>query len=394
MLYFQHRSQSQWVPHMANDFRGAGHDRSELADACIPCVPTRSRPNWAPGKRAALIAVLAMSLTALSACSLGDLVSRPTATPPPTRTPAPTFTPPGDSVRVVTATPSGDGTPGVIVVPPGVDPRDLIPIPSTATGTATVTVTPTPTTSASEGTPLAADGGTDLLPGRETEQAQQSPLATPTHTATATATPTLAPTSTATQTPTPFARVGAGLVNLRTGPGIDYPLAAQLGPDVPVAIVGQNPEGTWFQICCVNGDSVWVAKNHVEAVNDTRNVVLVLSNEPPAPTATSTPTETPTITPTPTATPYPFQVSWGPLYFPTNNELLSIWTKVSGPGGEPLSGYHVKVQFRNREDGSTFEDRPNTKGEQPSSDRYDFNVPPGTASGNRVEYNYKYELNQ
>ncbi len=187
-------------------------------------------------------------------------------------------------------------------------------------------------------------------------------------------------------------QVPSGLASLRAGPGIDYPLVAQLGPDIPVAIVGQNPEGTWFQICCVNGESVWVAKTHVQTINDTAAVVLVLSNQPPAPTATNTPSPTPTITPTPSATPYPFQVSWGPLYFRTNNELLSIWVKIAGPGGEPLPGYGLRVEFRNREDGSSFEQRPNTKGEQPSFDRYEFSVPPGTASGNRVEYNYKYEF--
>lgn len=340
--------------------------------------------------------VLIFAVVALSGCSFPDLISSRPATPPPTRTPLPSFTPAGESA-LVTVTPAIDQTPGVIVVPPGVDPRTLIPLPPTATGTATATSTSTPiTTMTPSPTPL-PDAG--LQPG-DGSPTPVSPLATPlpTATASATATPSATDTSmpepspTFTHTPTPFVQVASGLVNLRAGPGIDYPLVAQLGPDIPVAVVGQNPQGTWFQICCVNGESVWVAKTSIQAVNDTTDVTLVLPNPPPAPTMTSTPSPTPTITPTPTVTPYPFQVSWGPLYFPTNNELLSIWAKIAGPAGEPLAGYYLQVEFRNREDGSSFQDRPNTKGEQPSTDDYQFNVPPGTASGNRVEYNYKYEF--
>ena len=215
-----------------------------------------------------------------------------------------------------------------------------------------------------------------------------------TYTPTSTPTPTLTPTttSTPTATPTPYIVVASGLVSLRDGPGPDYPLVAQLGPNIPVAIIGQNPEGTWFQICCVNGASVWVAKTHVEAHNDTADVALVLAGAPPTPTPTATPTETPTITPTPTATPYPFQVLEGPLYFPTSNEQLTLWAKIVGPGGDALPGYFVKVEFRNKTEGSSFEGRPNTKGEAPSTDHLEYNVPPGPASGNRVQFNYKFEF--
>ena len=317
---------------------------------------------------------------------------QPTIAPPSTRTPAPTFTLAENVISVITVVPSVSQTPGVIVVPPGVDPRTLIPIPPT--GTYTVTPTPTPSatmtdTPASSSTPTATKAG---------DQAA-SPLTTPSPTMTLTPIPTFTlvptststPTETPTQTPTPYVQVSSGLVNLRAGPGIGYPLVAQLGPDIPVAIVGQNPESTWYQICCVNGDSVWVAKTHIHSINDSSFVPLVIESAPPAPTVTNTPTQTPTITPTPTVTPYPFEVSWGPLYFPTNNTPLQIWAKLEGPAGEPLSGHYLQVNYRHREDRSTFERRPNTKGEAPSTDYFDYNVPPGPGSGNRVEYNYKYE---
>jgi hypothetical protein len=322
----------------------------------------------------------------VSACS-DSLFSRATPTVPPTRTPAPTFTPAEGGVIVIT--PATTQTPGVIAIPPGVEPRTLIPIPPTQTSTPTTTGTATATASSTATATASPRGGAVQSPlGTPTPTTSPTPTTTPTFPPTSTPTPTNTPT----QTATPFAQVLSGLASLRAGPGIDYPLVAQLGPNIPVAIVGQNPEGTWFQICCVNGESVWVAKAHVDTVNDVSSVAPVLSDRPPPPTLTSTPSPTPTITQTPTATPYPFQVSWGPLYFPTNNELLSIWAKIAGPGGEPLAGYYLRVEFRNREDESTFDERPNTKGERPSSDRYEFNGPPGTASGNRVEYNYKYEF--
>jgi hypothetical protein len=209
-----------------------------------------------------------------------------------------------------------------------------------------------------------------------------------------TVTPTIAlPTNTPTVTPTPFVLVTSGLVSLRSGPGPDYPLVAQLGPNIPVAITGQNPEGDWYNICCVNGSDVWVAKGHVETVNDPSQAPLLLSQAAPSATPTGTATATPTITPTPTPTPYGFQIVQGPLFFPTGNEMLTIWAKISAGGGSvPLPGYYVKVLFRNSTDGSSFESRPNTRGEAPSSDTFEFNVPPGPASGNRVEYNYKFEF--
>jgi hypothetical protein len=304
----------------------------------------------------------------------------------------------------------------VIILPPGVDPGSVIPLPATptlqladtaqppaptSTGAATATplstlaLTPDLTPVAPGETPpsgipttptVAEVGALPVPQATPTPQQPPSPILIPTDT------PVSLPTATPTPSPTPFVLVEAGLVNLRAGPGVDYPLVAQLGPNIPVAIVGQNPEGAWYQICCVNGDSVWVAKNHVMAINDTTTIGLVLSGAPPTPTATGTPTQTPTITPTPTATAYPFQILEGPLYFPTGNEMLTIWVKVVDGGGGPQGGYHLKVLYRNRADGSAFEDRPNTRGEQPSSDTLEYNVPAGTGAGNRVQYNYKFEF--
>ena len=361
-----------------------GHSSS--APECLPNAVVSS-PAHVVVRPACCAFLVAISLL-LASCSTNGLFSRATPTPTPTRTAAPTFTPIAAGENIIVLTP-GSQTPGVIIVTPGVNPRTLIPVPPTETGTPTATSTPEPAaTPTATATPTVGPGTLVSPLATPTPTQTETPTQTPTFPPTSTSTPTNTPT----QTATPFVQVASGLASLRSGPGIDFPLVAQLGPDIPVAIVGQNPAGTWYQICCVNGESVWVAKAHVDTLNDTSGVPPVLGSTPPPPTMTYTPTPTPSITPTPTPTPYPASVSWGPLYFPTNNELLSIWVKVAGPGGEPLSGYYLHVEFRNREDNSAFEQRPNTRGEQPSSDRYEYNVPPGDASGNRVEYNYKYEF--
>jgi hypothetical protein len=366
--------------------------------------------------------VLSLFVLATLGCAAGDLLTRPTPTPPPTRAVAPTFTPTPDFIQgIVVVTPPSGSTPGVIVIPPGVDPRSVIPIPETPT----LAVTPTPDspipTATSIESPLESpdDSGAPTVVVVEPIEVDGTPtaiallfpeptptfpitpvvvstveLVTETPTPLPSATPTIAlPTATPTVTPTPFVLVTSGLVSLRSGPGPDFPLVAQLGQNIPVAITGQNPEGTWWEICCVNGGPVWVSKSHVQTVNDASQVLLILSGPAPTPTPTGTATSTPTVTPTPTATPYPFQVVEGPLYFPSGNEMLTIWAKISAGGGSvPLPGYYVKVLFRNRADGSSFESRPNTRGEAPSTDTFEFNVPPGPASGNRVEFNYKFEF--
>ena len=325
-----------------------------------PPLPSSSR-------RFPFLAVIVLLLLVLG-CSASDLLPQPTPPPVPTRPLEPTFTATATIIRnVVIVTPPMNGTPGVIIIPPGEDPNKFIPLPPTAT--------PSPT----------------LIPGQPTSPLDGQPAIPPTPTPlpTETATPTL--TSTPTLTPTPFIVVESGVVSLRTGPGVEYPLVAQLGPGIPVALIGRTPEGTWYQICCVNGVSLWVASTHVLVNNDQNSVALVGADQPPPlPTPTLIPTATGTPTLTPTATRYPFEVARGPEFFPTDNEFVTIWVKIyTGPPGGPdegevaLAGYFLKVKFEGV-------DRPNTGTERPSADQFSFSASPG--AGNRVKYNYKYEF--
>ncbi len=198
--------------------------------------------------------------------------------------------------------------------------------------------------------------------------------------------PTVTPTDTFTPTPTPYVQIESGLIGLRTGPGVNYPLVAQLGPGIPVTLVARTSTGEWLQICCVNGQNVWVAAQHVLIFNDISQVSLVNPLEPPP-----TPTWTPTPTETPTATPiqYPFERAIGPQFFPTRNDFLTIWVKLfigelgnSSAPEVPADGYFLEVEFEGF-------DRPNGIQEIPSREVFELSAPRG--SGNSVEYNLKYE---
>ncbi|HRV96802.1 MAG TPA: SH3 domain-containing protein [Anaerolineae bacterium] len=70
-----------------------------------------------------------------------------------------------------------------------------------------------------------------------------------------------------------------GSVNIRSGPGPDYPIIGTLNPDTELPIVGRNANGTWWQID-ITGATGWVANEVVQA-SDTKTVPVV--SAPPTP---------------------------------------------------------------------------------------------------------------
>ncbi len=109
--------------------------------------------------------------------------------------------------------------------------------------------------------------------------------------AVATYTPTPTPTPVATPTPTPppvpLARFDAR-INIREGPGTVYNRIKVASPGETYEIVGKNPEGTWWQLCCINGKTGWVRGDLVEVLGPVEDVKVAEDiPEPPerAPTA-------------------------------------------------------------------------------------------------------------
>jgi hypothetical protein len=118
-------------------------------------------------------------------------------------------------------------------------------------------------------------------------------------TATPSPTPTPVP-PTPTSTPTPGPQLtAASTVNIRSGPGTNYPVITALPPNLVVPITGRNNEASWWQISNAGGTTGWVANAVVQASN-TANVPVVVAPPPP-------PTPTPAATPTPEKPKYQFE---------------------------------------------------------------------------------------
>jgi uncharacterized protein YgiM (DUF1202 family) len=97
-------------------------------------------------------------------------------------------------------------------------------------------------------------------------------LPTVTPTPAATATPTAAPPAadlppaTATPTPAPSlasgltAAVNAPLVNVRGGPGTNYPVVGEASQGATLTVVGRTETGDWLRVCCLLGEGTesWI----------------------------------------------------------------------------------------------------------------------------------------
>lgn len=128
-----------------------------------------------------------------------------------------------------------------------------------------------------------------------------------------------APAGTLTTTPTGTQAAGGSAIvtariglNVRSGPGVEYPVIGGLSEGQSAQVVGRNPEGTWWLIVYPsNSDGRgWVsAKEDYSTPSNTEQVPV--AEVTPLPTSTHTPTgtpqPTPTYTPIPSATPVPLK---------------------------------------------------------------------------------------
>lgn len=144
--------------------------------------------------------------------------------------------------------------------------------------------------------------------------ATPTPEPTPTRPIRPTFTPTVVPTDTPEPTPTPqptdtppppptdtptpaapTARVaGDGQVNVRTGPGTAYAEAGQVATGSELEIISSNAAGDWYEVCCVDGQNVWIVARLVEVTGDA-GLIQVAQNIPAPPTATVAPTRPPVV---------------------------------------------------------------------------------------------------
>ena len=87
-----------------------------------------------------------------------------------------------------------------------------------------------------------------------------------------------------------------GTYNVRAGPGTSYARAGQVRAGQTLDIVARNRDGTWWQVCCVDGEEVWIKADLAPTKGPTA-AVAVAADIPPTPTP-APPTAAPTATPT------------------------------------------------------------------------------------------------
>jgi uncharacterized protein YraI len=110
---------------------------------------------------------------------------------------------------------------------------------------------------------------------------------------------------TPTATPVPLSPVtnpqvvASSALNVRSGPGTDYPIIAALQQGEIANITGKNTNGDWWEIALANGQTGWVFGSLVTTAGDTTGVAVAANIPTPPPTATPAPAPPPAATTAP-----------------------------------------------------------------------------------------------
>ena len=117
-----------------------------------------------------------------------------------------------------------------------------------------------------------------------------------------TKTPTLQPATATPEPPTatpepaaaePLAVAVRGM-NVRGGPGTDFPVVGTAASGASFAITGKNADGTWYQVCCFDDEAKgWLSASLVTVEGDAAAIAVATDIPEPPPTATPAPTATP-----------------------------------------------------------------------------------------------------
>ncbi len=234
------------------------------------------------------------------------------------------------------------------------------------------TFTPTPSAPASPTQPVAAEAGAPASPTQPVAAEAGAPAAVPANPAApAEAAPVAQPAETAAEAAAEaaLAVVNEDLINIRRGPGLEYPpLKLGMRGD-QFTIIGRSADDLWWQVCCVEELPAWISKTYVDAdgavdsipVADPNAaaqegvVLAATATATPAPAAQSEPapeapaqappaeaapqeTAPPTDTPAPA---FPFALA-AQESFPENNNLVRIFLYVY-EGETALPGYTLRV---------------------------------------------------
>ena len=193
-----------------------------------------------------------------------------------------------------------------------------------------------------------------------TVAAPSVPAETPASVPEPTQAPTLAP---------PRLVVTSPLVNVRAGPGTEYPVITTIERGEEFDIVGKDAPGTWWRFCCIDDQPAWVidelvdADGAVDSVPVSDAIAQVPPTATPPPAAPAAPQPEIPAEPAPTEPPPPPAFSFelqNVEQFP-ENKLVRIFLYVFD-GAQALDGFSVRVI----KDGSELTVDQRSAGGQPS----------------------------
>lgn len=224
------------------------------------------------------------------------------------------------------------------------------------------TFTPTPATPATPTAPALAVAAAEASAAPAVDVASQASATQPE----AEAAPDAAP-----KAETALAVISEDLINIRRGPGLEYPPIKLGMRGDEFTIIGRSADDLWWQVCCVEELPAWISKTYIDAdgpidaipVADpdaaAQEDVVIAPTPLPAPVEQSQPApEVPAET-APEASPeeaapeeaappseppapaFPFTLATQES-FPENNDLVRIFLYVY-QGEEALPGYSLRV---------------------------------------------------
>jgi uncharacterized protein YraI len=158
----------------------------------------------------------------------------------------------------------------------------------------------------------------------------------------------------ATATPTPetvenppLVTASGTNVNLRTGPGTDYPAIGFLADGDSLPIIGRSADSGWWQVATDSG-SLWIAASVTTATNtEGVDIPVVEAPAPPQSNAAPAPANTP-VPAAPTVPPPPpqpqAQYTIHNIFGQVNEAITQVRGNIRDSGGNPVNGIRVRVR--------------------------------------------------
>lgn len=128
-------------------------------------------------------------------------------------------------------------------------------------------------------------------PSSPTAVPSLSPTPLPQPTATNTLVPTPTPIPSPTAVPAPVVQVpltSTNAINVRSGPGTDYPVLGQFEPGQTAPVLGRNNDTSWWEVSLTDNSLGWVFGELV-TLSGSPQAIPVAEAPPPPPTATPAP---------------------------------------------------------------------------------------------------------